>query len=131
MTKTEFIRQTYWSDNGKFQAEYDRLRAKLVPDEGKAETLRGELLRCLGNIYYDCYNNGGWNLEMKHFKKQIWTIGDAEEEITPFMKDPSNFRFILNKFEDDTWDNQIWEMEALEDLANAVIQYVNKKEASA
>ncbi len=41
----------------RFQPLWDRL----VPDEGKCETLEGELLRAIGRIYHDYLNNGFGN----------------------------------------------------------------------
>ena len=52
---------SYWSDNGKFQKEYEELHAKLVPAIGEANTVEGEALRQLVNFYYDRYNNGHCN----------------------------------------------------------------------
>jgi hypothetical protein len=52
---------TYWDHKGKYQKEYEKLSAKLVPQSGKAPTYEGELLRCLGNFYYDRFNNGHCN----------------------------------------------------------------------
>lgn len=57
--------QTYWNNNGKYQNEYEWLDAHLVPVSGMAETTNGEALRCVANIYYDAYNNGGCNFDIK------------------------------------------------------------------
>jgi hypothetical protein len=53
----------YWSSKGSFQKEYDEMYKRLVPPEGKAATKAGEILRTVSSIYYDQFNNGGWNLE--------------------------------------------------------------------
>jgi hypothetical protein len=53
---------TYWNHKGKHQAMYEDLRSRLVPDEGKASTTAGELVRMVANIYHDHFNNGGGNL---------------------------------------------------------------------
>lgn len=53
---------TYWNGRGAYQVEYERLNAELVPDEGKAQTLKGELLRTFSNMYYDWHNNAGCNV---------------------------------------------------------------------
>jgi len=54
--------QTYWNHHGKYQKEYDVLRKKLVPQEGEADTVHGETLRAVGNLYYDVMNNGAGNI---------------------------------------------------------------------
>lgn len=52
---------TYWSNNGKFQATADRLQA-LVPDCGEVPNASKnkalERFRKAVNCYYDLYNNG-------------------------------------------------------------------------
>ena len=61
--------RSYWSNNGRHQAEYERLRV-LVPKEGPAPTPAGEIVRCLSNVYYDIYNNGGCNLHLPRLAAQ-------------------------------------------------------------
>jgi hypothetical protein len=56
---------TYWSKKGKYQQELDDLHKQLVPFMGKAQYRHGEWLRIIGRIYYDVYNNGGWNVQSK------------------------------------------------------------------
>lgn len=56
--------QTYWSGKGRYQAEHDQL-SSLIPDEGPASTTRLNLLRVMANYYYDLYNNGLCNRDLK------------------------------------------------------------------
>jgi hypothetical protein len=49
---------TYWSGTGALQKEYDALYAKLVPSQGAAETIEGEVLRAASKIVYRHYNDG-------------------------------------------------------------------------
>ena len=49
---------TYWERNGKFQEDYDTLFDKLVPTEGKSESLQGEVLRAASRLYYRWFNDG-------------------------------------------------------------------------
>jgi len=58
-------KKTYWSNNGKFQKESESLDA-LIPSKG--EMAKGspiECLRVLNNSYYDLYNNGAGNTEIR------------------------------------------------------------------
>jgi hypothetical protein len=55
------MKDTYWMNKGKHQKAYQELTNDLMPAYGKADTLHGELLRALGKIYYDYYNNGMCN----------------------------------------------------------------------
>jgi hypothetical protein len=49
---------TYWSGTGALQKEYDALYAELVPSQGKADTIEGEVLRASSKIVYRHYNDG-------------------------------------------------------------------------
>jgi hypothetical protein len=73
---------SYWNHKGRHQKLYDRLYAKLVPDNGEAGSDSGELLRTMSNVYYDIYNNGGCNLldsklsdleQLEHLTR-VWAI---------------------------------------------------------
>lgn len=52
---------SYWDEKGKYQEEYDRLYQELVPDQGPAETVKGELIRSVSRLYHEAYNNGNIN----------------------------------------------------------------------
>jgi len=41
---------TYWDDNGAYQKEHDKLYKELVPSQGDAETVHGELVRIAGRL---------------------------------------------------------------------------------
>jgi hypothetical protein len=49
---------TYWSGTGALQKEYDALYDALVPSQGKADTIEGEVLRASSKIVYRHYNDG-------------------------------------------------------------------------
>jgi hypothetical protein len=49
---------TYWSGTGSLQKEYEALYDKLVPSQGAAETIEGEVLRAASKIVYRHYNDG-------------------------------------------------------------------------
>lgn len=52
--------QSYWNSTGIYQKEYNDL-TKLVPDMGEANTMHGEMIRCVGRLYHDFCNNGNYN----------------------------------------------------------------------
>lgn len=54
------MENTYWNEQGRYQADYDRL-LELMPGMGKADTVAGELIRACSRIGYDFYNNGMGN----------------------------------------------------------------------
>lgn len=49
---------TYWAGSGALQKEYEELYDKLVPAQGKADTIQGEVLRAASKIVYRHYNDG-------------------------------------------------------------------------
>jgi hypothetical protein len=49
---------TYWSGKGALQADYNRLYDELVPSQGKADTIEGEVLRASSKIVYRHFNDG-------------------------------------------------------------------------
>lgn len=55
------MKETYWDNKGQYQEWLDSNFDTLVPQDGKASTLEGELLRAINRLYYDAYNNGSCN----------------------------------------------------------------------
>lgn len=60
----------YWNHHGRFQEQYDSLMTQLVPRIGPAESLAGELLRCVSNLGYERFNNGNGNRDVKSLQNQ-------------------------------------------------------------
>ena len=62
--KREYIENTQWNNNGKYQKLADKLQ-KLIPLSGEVKNsevnYKLERFRELVNAYYDLYNNGGAN----------------------------------------------------------------------
>ena len=54
------MENTYWSQNGKYQADYDRL-VGLMPAMGNSNKVAGELIRCVSRLGHELYNNGMGN----------------------------------------------------------------------
>ena len=54
------MQNTYWNNQGKFQADYDRL-VELMPGMGNCDTVAGEMIRSVSRLGYDLYNNGMGN----------------------------------------------------------------------
>ena len=56
-----FNNASYWNNNGAYQKEGDELYEKLVPSEGAAETVHGELIRGINRLFHEYCNNGNGN----------------------------------------------------------------------
>jgi hypothetical protein len=69
-------------DEGWAQA-YRRLWNELVPQRGQAETVQGELLRCIGKITDEAYRNGNENWD-EQFEKMAQFIGSTLDDPTVF-----------------------------------------------
>lgn len=69
---------TYWNGNGKYQDWHNALEEQ-VPTEGKADKIHIDLLRCVANLYYDHFNNGGCNWDVR--KPEFWQIVYRWEEL--------------------------------------------------
>ena len=55
------LTQHYCNNNGAYQDLYDSMWKSLVPESDIASTMHGELIRCIGRLYYDFCNNGNCN----------------------------------------------------------------------
>jgi len=74
----------YWNSKGKYSKEYESLMY-LVPSQGAADTVEGELLRACSKIYYDYYNNAfinNWSGFFNYlFSKNEELALDLDEEL--------------------------------------------------
>ena len=53
-------KDTYWNSNGKYQELYKEI-FKYVPKEGDSNDTRLQAVISVNRLYYDIFNNGGWN----------------------------------------------------------------------
>lgn len=51
------MKNIYWNNLGKYQSDYNALK-EIVPKTGIAGTVEGEMMRAIGRVYYDYYQNG-------------------------------------------------------------------------
>jgi len=52
---------SYWNNTGAYQEENDRLWSELVPAQGSANSVHGELIRAVNRLFYEFCNNGNCN----------------------------------------------------------------------
>ena len=94
----------YWSGAGKYQDQYSKLYDKLVPSEGKSDTVEGELLRAVGKIIYrhgndgDNFSNGSYEWIEKHVGK-FDHLDDMADKV---------IQYVLSKKGDYTPNNFDW-----------------------
>ena len=68
--------KTYWSEQGIYQEEYNKLYEKLVPSSGSAKTLNGELIRAISRLSYDYFNNGNCNACVQELQSEDKALPD-------------------------------------------------------
>lgn len=110
--------KTYWSSNGKFQKDYDRLYEKLVPQSGKCETLEGELLRAASRISHDFYNNGfgnNWSGALEFLKK----YGPIKARDYEVLREYSQGRIVHATFDE---NDEV--MKVVESVVDTVVLHV-------
>lgn len=79
----------YYQGNGRLSKEYNELYDKLVPDQGAADTIEGEVLRAASKIVYRHYNDGD-EFNQESFEQLVPYIGavtsydDLAEKATEF-----------------------------------------------
>lgn len=88
---------TYWNGTGRLQNEYNELYEKLVPSQGAAETIEGEVLRASSKIVYRHFNDGDLfnQASFDQLKQYIGTVTDyddlAEKAIEFALKAQGNY----------------------------------------
>lgn len=86
-----------------WKKEHVRLRDSLVPAEGQATTLQGELIRAAGKLTDQAFRNGNMNWDAEHEK--LWRFVGKQ------LDDPETFsaeerRLICDKIEEIIRDNE-------------------------
>jgi hypothetical protein len=69
--------------------EYNELFAKLVPAEGKCETLEGEILRAASRISYDYTNNGfgnNWSGALNFLDRYLHLTPEELQVLKPYAR---------------------------------------------
>lgn len=115
---------TYWNNSGALQNSYNRLWKSLVPPEGQADTLHGELLRDVSKLYHDLYNNGLENIDvlMPMWRNlYFWHIKFCNAWIT--VKEFKRLDKLVDRFyrNGEVYPDETYRL--FEKLANAVISY--------
>lgn len=79
--------KSYWNGNAKYSKQYEKLWDELVPGSGEAETVKGELVRIVGRITHEYYNNGNFNA----IETQEYEDGFGSSSVTPYYKEMFDF----------------------------------------
>lgn len=103
----------YFHGKGKYQTEVNELFDSLVPDSGQADTLQGELIRCIARLASESHRNGNANWDkgfkiMALFLEKHLSDGTFSSELTKEIKqdisliiasgkDPENNAYIYEK----------------------------------
>ena len=93
---------TYWNGNGTYEAHANYLTG-FIPHTGECQMQNDklntplEVVRCINNIYYDVYNNGGCNLyESEHADKMAQYVEDNTKDYVWLKEsDGKNLSYFL------------------------------------
>ena len=83
------IGKTYWNNEGSYQKESDELWEQLVPREGEADTVNGELIRIAHRLYHEYCNNGNGNARDERIveHRYSWYEDDDEDDYEVVIAD--------------------------------------------
>ena len=76
-------RNHYWDSKGINQQVFDRLIDELMPAEGEAKTLHGELIRSANRLYHEYCNNG--NINAVNYIYDRHSEEPIDSEMNPFF----------------------------------------------
>ena len=83
--------KTFWNNKSDNQDAYNQLWDKFVPESGPANTVYGEILRTVSNMYYRMFNDGDMFLsakQIKLLKDNTWVFnGVANINVFDFIVD--------------------------------------------
>lgn len=127
----------FWVGEHPLSAAQEMLYKKLVPPVGPAETPHGELLRSIGRVYYDVYNNGFCNWKL--FRNEVELLQSKIPELASYMENPSywgrrrSLEMVAKEVGRSEADDisELPEAIALEDLTAAVVKYVEDQDKAA
>jgi hypothetical protein len=115
------MQDTYWSKNGKYEAEANALQ-ELVPMMDNCATFKGEVWRAVTKIYYDYYNNG-WGNHWKAPAAFLMTHIDLDEDLREMLFDHANGNMHAGDFQDEMErliDAVVVQLRTVEDRPNTV-----------
>jgi hypothetical protein len=98
------MKNSYWRQKGKYQDFVDEAD-KLMPNWGYTENNYMNLFIDISKLYYDCYNNGGWNIYDCYMDRVANVKKYIRLDIRKFMKNEEYreektdevFAFLLDK----------------------------------
>ena len=121
----------FWDKTHPLSLLSEALYAELVPSFGRAATPHGELLRSMGRLYTDLYNNGFGNEEV--LQRELTVVWSHKSDLEPYLEDPqswtrslevmlSEFGSRVRKDEEDKDTENLGVK--IEDITTAVVKYV-------
>lgn len=112
--------KSYWNDNAKYSKQYKEFWDELVPDSGEAETIKGELVRIVGRITHEYYNNGNCNaVETKTYLEEstCWycsgegfqTVWNGEEEVEETCSECDGAGYTMEEYDGETFVTEYYQ----------------------
>lgn len=120
----------YWNNEGTYEKEYEKYWKELIPISGNADTIQGELLRCISSIIHDRYNNGFGN-DKEDEARQLYKY---KEKFIPYLKNPDAFNrfyryyndinFGSGRYVENNWIGDVF----FDGIVDAIIKYIMNSE---
>ncbi len=132
MYSVEFVKgvdSQFWNHNHPLSDKNSELYSKLVPSEGQADTMHGELLRMTNRFVYDVFNNGLCNDKLPEIIFIIKSFSKFED----YLNDKDAAEKLLFDFKQILIHGGIIKMatnvcETFDDIVAAIVMYVESKE---
>ena len=115
---------SYWNGKGRYQKEYEEMYDKLVPSNGEADTVIGELLRKSSRSYYRFYNDGdvksfGFFIAARPYEKKIKAEMSNSNEYDTWKELLKEFRNNKSRFKYHKGEYR----KAMEATVNGLVKY--------
>lgn len=94
---------SYWDGTGAYQAEYKEMYDALVPIQGEADTVNGELIRSVSRLTHDYFNNGNGNARVEIYADNTGSLWydedeDEDEDDSYFGNDEDDYETEISDF---------------------------------
>lgn len=112
--------KTYWNGDSEHQDKLRKLSA-LTPSWGMTENKYVNLFITACNVYYDVYNNNGWNIKENNFPERVLAY------LLPFKDDLKALRFDVKE---ETLLRNFKNEKKLERFMDEIVLYLQDKDLS-
>ena len=91
---------SYWDGTGAYNEQYTELYNELVPGQGEADTVNGELIRSVSRLSHDYFNNGNGNARVEVYEEpdNSYWYDEDEESDDSYWYDDEEYTTEISEF---------------------------------